>query len=112
MAMQTEGEREIDDPSIQLHCKLFGSCPVQGEGTVMGKRLYFRARWDAWSFAVAESDDVHPANVQLADQGFLREGSFGEPNQYEASWMPCDDAEAIIRRCAREYVASTHDVRA
>ncbi len=38
----------------------------------MGKRLYFRARWDAWSFAVAESDEVDPVDVQFADQGFLR----------------------------------------
>ena len=101
-----EAEREIQDDAIQLRCRLYGHGPVQAEGTIIGKRLYFRARWDEWSFSVASSEDGDPVDIQLPEQGFLREGQYGKPDGYEASWMNYDDAEAIIRRCAQEYIAS------
>ncbi len=105
MSQQREIERRIQDSAIQLQCRLYDYGPVQAEGTVMGKRLYFRARWDVWSFSVADCADVDPIDIQLPGQGFLREGQYGKPKGYEASWMNYDDAEAIIRRCAQEYVA-------
>jgi hypothetical protein len=106
MLEQRESQRQIQDSAIQLECRLYGHGPVQAEGTVMGKRLYFRARWDSWSFSVADSEDVDPVDIQLPEQGFLREGQYGKLNQYEASWMKYDDAEAIIKRCAQEYIVS------
>jgi hypothetical protein len=88
-----------------LQCRLYGQAPVQAEGTVIGKRFYFRARWDSWSFSVADSEDIDPVDVQLPEQGFLREGQYGRRNGYDASRMKYDDAEAVIRQCAQEFVA-------
>jgi len=101
MAQQREFNREFQDDDLQLQCVISGYCPVQAEGTVAGNQLYFRARWDEWSFSVSESAEVDPVDIQLPGQGFLREGEHDE-----ASWMAYDDAEAIIRRCAREFLAS------
>lgn len=106
MLEKRESERQIQDSAIQLQCRLYGHSPVQADGKVIGKQLYFRARWDSWSFSVADSEDVDPVDIQLPGQGFLCEGQYGKPNRYEASWMNYDDAEAIIRRCAQEHVAS------
>lgn len=106
MSEERKLERQIQDSAIQLECRLHGHGPVQGEGTVIGNRLYFRARWDEWSFSVADSDEVDPVDIQLPGQGFLREGKYGKSNGYEASWMKYDDAETIIKRCAQEYIAS------
>ena len=103
---EKEYERHIRNDAIQLECRLDGYCPVQAEGTVMGKQLYFRARWHEWSFSVADSEDVDPVDIQFPEQGFLREGQCGEPDSCEASWMDYDDAEAIILQCAQEYVES------
>jgi hypothetical protein len=106
MSEKRESERQIHDNAIQLECRLYGHGPVQGEGTVIGNRLYFRARWDEWSFSVADSEDVDPVDIQLPKQGFLRGGQYGKLKGYEASWMEYDDAEAIIRGCAQEYFSS------
>ncbi|MBV9470945.1 MAG: hypothetical protein JO316_05465 [Abitibacteriaceae bacterium] len=106
MSQPREFERQIYDNSLQLQGRLYGYCPVQAEGVVMGKRFYFRARWDGWSFSAADTEDVDPIDIQLGEQGFFREGAYGQQNQDEASWMPYDDAAEIIKRCAEEYVAS------
>jgi hypothetical protein len=106
MSGKRESERHVRDNAIQLEFRLYGQCPVQGEGTLLGHQLYFRARWNEWSFAVADSVNIDPVDIQLAGQGFLREGQCGEPNGDEASCMDYDNAEAIVRRCAAEYVAA------
>jgi hypothetical protein len=42
-------------------------------------------------------------DIYFPSQGFLREGDYG--SQYDASWMPYDDADRIIKECARQFVA-------
>lgn len=101
-----EFERQIEDRSIQLQCHLYGHAPIQSEGTVLGKRLYFRARYDEWTFAVALSEEVDPAEIDFPEQGFFRQAKYGQPKKSEASYMDYDDAEAIIRQCCHEYIVS------
>ena len=82
------------------------AAPVQAEGTLAGHEMYFRARWDEWSFAVSEHADVDPSAIdspEAADaRGWFRGGSFQEP--YAGSRLPTADADSIIRICAREYL--------
>jgi hypothetical protein len=96
-----ESTRILHDEALQLEGRIYGHCPVQAEGTVAGKAFYFRARWDAWSFAVADSVLDDPVDIQLPGQGFLCEGDYDD-----ASWMSYDDAEALIRRYAQEFLAT------
>jgi hypothetical protein len=74
---------------------LGGNCPVQGEGTINGKKFYFRARGEHWSLGVG-ADPV------------------GEPEWYhekpygvwpDAGWMPLDEAEDFLRTAADRYAA-------
>lgn len=41
-----------NDFSLRMTCEVY---PVQVEGTIDGNGLYFRARWDVWQLAVAET---------------------------------------------------------
>ncbi len=109
MSSLTEFERRIEDETLQLHCRIWGYAPVQAEGTVAGKQLYFRARHDGWSFAVAASAGVDPVDICFPDQGFLREGEYGTSWDDAASYMEYDTAEAIIRRCAADYIQHRND---
>jgi hypothetical protein len=78
-------DRKFSDTDLMVSGDLTGFCPVQGVGTVAGRRFYFRARHDSWSFSVAYSPEDDPVDIQLPDQGFLREGIFG--TREDASWM-------------------------
>jgi hypothetical protein len=83
--------------------EVYGNCPVQGLGTVLGRELYFRARHDGWSFDVADHAARLPSDGYRDSDGFYREADY--PN---ASWMPHEEAVKIIARCLREFT----DVRA
>ncbi len=77
-----------------------GKCPVQAYGTVDGQPFYFRARWDEWSFAIAEMDG-DPVLINSPSDGFYREGKFG--SGMDAGYMPPATAREIIERCAVEF---------
>lgn len=74
-----------------------GACPVQGEGSLDGHPLYFRARHDGWSFCVAASLDGDPVDVGFGSPGWYLEGSYGLDE--EASWMPASDSMKIVEAC-------------
>ncbi|HEX8673156.1 MAG TPA: hypothetical protein VF710_14775 [Longimicrobium sp.] len=81
------------------------AAPVQAEGTVDGHALYFRARNESWEFAVSEDPALDPAGIQSEEHGFYRTGPCpGGPRA--ASYLPLPEAEALIRRCASEYLES------
>ena len=68
------------------------AAPVQYEGTIEGKYLYFRARGDEWSFVVA---DTLEEAIDGFSQGeiFVKTDHYGDnPNPeygaYAASFMP------------------------
>jgi hypothetical protein len=112
--MRHEPERDIRDESLGLECRLYGFAPVQADGRVLGHRLYFRARWAGWNFIVCTSADIDPSTldegraagffVRGEYRGFSLSGDYG--TQAEASLMPYDVAERIIRDCAARFAAA------
>lgn len=81
------------------------AAPVQAEGTVDGDAFYFRARNESWEFAVSEDPAIDPASIQTEEHGFYRTALYpGGP--CAASHLPLSEAEALIRRCASEYLES------
>lgn len=79
-----------------------GNCPVEGEGTVNGVPFYFRARGQRWSFGVG-ADPVGSPDWEC-------DANWGD-KQYAAGWMPYEEAETIIRKCAAEYEAGETPTR-
>jgi hypothetical protein len=84
---------------------------VQGEGELDGKPWYFRARYEHWTFTMAqEGGDVHKVrsmfHAAALEEGWNleREWPFGS---YSAGYMPVKTALAIVRACARMYWAHT-----
>ncbi len=88
----------VTAPEFDATFKVYGNCPVQGFGTVLGRDLYFLARHDGWSFDVADHAGNLPSDGYQNSDGFYREDVY--PN---ASWMPLPEAVAIIEKCLREY---------
>ncbi|HEX8833571.1 MAG TPA: hypothetical protein VF719_05190 [Abditibacteriaceae bacterium] len=86
---------------------LTGHAPVQAEGTICGKRFHFRARWSGWCLSVAEDESVDPIDINTSEQGFYVEGDYGRKGGYEASYMPDEDAKAIIERCAQAFISKS-----
>ena len=81
------------------------AAPVQAEGAVDGHAFYFRARHESWEFAISEDPAVDPASIQSEEHGFYRTAVYpGGPRA--ASYIPLPEAEALIRRCASEYLKS------
>ncbi len=79
--------------------------PVQAEGTVDGHAFYFRARHETWEFAISEDPALDPAMIWSKEHGFYRTAVYpGGPRA--ASYIPLLEAEALIRRCASEYLES------
>jgi hypothetical protein len=108
-----------DHPAVQWHRESVSpvpglvyeftcpAAPVQAEGTIAGHPLYFRARWDEWSFAVSEHPGLDPAAITSPDipedGGWFRGGVL--PDLRAASYMPSGEAVKLIQICAREYLA-------
>jgi hypothetical protein len=90
----------VSAPELDATFEVFGNCPVQGFGTVLGRDLYFRARHESWSFDVADRAGNLPSDGYQDSDGFYREGDY--PN---AGWMAHPDAVTIIVQCLRQYVS-------
>jgi len=82
------------------------AAPVQYEGTIDGRPFYFRARWNAWYFAVTAGCDEANGCDALPHDAFVREALWGD-GPFAASAMPVEEAERIIRSCAQAYVEAT-----
>ncbi len=95
------GLETVSDPLLQLNCEVWGYAPVQAIGTVAGREFYFRARHTEWTFEVATESGDLPSDIGVAPV-FFREGT-----HENASWMPLNEATAIIKRNALEFVTST-----
>lgn len=89
----------VTAPEFDAAFEVYGNCPVQGFGTVLGRDLYFRARHDGWSFDVADHAGHLPSDGYRGSDGFYREAGYAN-----ASWMPHRDAIAIIESCLREFI--------
>ncbi len=88
----------VNASEMHAEFEIYGNCPVQAFGTVLGRELYFRARHDAWSFDVADHQGNLPSDGYRDTDGFYREGKYEK-----AGWMPLDEAVKIVVRCLREY---------
>ncbi len=105
MTEKDEFQRVLNQHHSHLEGQIWGHAPVQAEGTIEGREFYFRARGDEWTFAVAEVDEADPADICCSDQGFFRQGIYGKAKDYDASYMPYDEAERLIRICAQEFLS-------
>ena len=90
----------VEAPEYDARFEVWGACPVQALGSVLGRELYFRARHDAWTFEVADHRGLLPSDGYGDSDGFCREGDYTN-----ASWMPLRSAVTIIERCLREYTS-------
>jgi hypothetical protein len=95
----------ITDPVLSLKGDFIRtSAPVEAFGRVSGHAWYFRARDQFWEFAVARTLDVSPDAIYNSEQGFYRMEQYGT-GSFDASYLPHDNAVAIIRRCAQDFAA-------
>lgn len=73
-----------------------GSCPVQAEGTINGKRFYFQARSDARSLLIGGFDIIVASEWRYDED-------YGSPGGYDAGWMTEGEAIAFIIKAAKLY---------
>ena len=88
----------VTAPEFDAAFEVYGSSPVQGFGAVLGRELYFRAKYESWSFEVSDHAGRLPSDGYRNADGFYREGAYPD-----AGWMPLREAVKIIRRCLREF---------
>lgn len=76
-----------------------GACPVQGEGTVDGREVYYRSRGIGWEFSVAPegSDDaLGPGCWEYAEAPY---------HWPDGGWVHADVSRACIRRAVAQWRA-------
>ncbi len=105
-------------PGITRENRL-AATPVEYAGTIDGVAFYFRARGVRWMLTIAASDDL-AVDAQLARDAldcayFAAEGRYHGTEEalhtgFAASYMPLEQAEAIIRGAAAAWRAA-RDVR-
>ena len=91
----------VSAPEFAAEFEVYGQCPVQAFGTVLGRDMYFRARHDSWSFDVADRAGNLPSDGYQDSDGYYREGQF-----VDAGWMPLLAAVKIIETCLRELTVA------
>ncbi len=79
---------------------LGGNCPVQAEGTIEGRRFYFRSRGSMWSLEIAPSGVVGDYLSWPADENCWEHFEEWGDTQYAAGWMPDDVAREMIEKGA------------
>lgn len=90
----------MSEPDIKMECIGY-ACPVQYEGTINGTPFYFRARGERWRMGIGE----HPVEVAFGHrEGWTKNLPYGD-YKFAAGWMPVEEAEEIIKKCAVEFTA-------
>lgn len=86
-----------------------GMTPVQCWGNLSGRKFYFRARWDKWSFEVGDIRHV-PAVSDADEQAlvFHRFDHYGN-GPYDAGYMSFFDSRRIVADCIAQYAVACHD---
>lgn len=116
MGSINEPERYVQDEDLGLECHIWGHAPVQADGRLAGKPLYFRARWSGWCFTLCINANIDPAAlVEGTEPGFFTSGEFRGWAQWgdygtdrEASYMPYAVAEQLIRECSARYLSEAN----
>jgi hypothetical protein len=88
-------------PECGAEFEVWGSCPVQAIGGVMGRDLYFRAEHRGWTFDVADCAGNLPSDGYRESDGFFRKG-----DHRNAGYMSPDEAVEIIAQCLKEYTST------
>lgn len=84
--------------TIQID-NLGGFCPVQADGTINGQPFYFRARGQRWSIEIG-------GGFVLGGEGWRYEQPYGAA-QFDAGYMPEDEARAFIAMAAARWATET-----
>ena len=84
---------------------LGGNCPVQAEGTIDGKRFYFRARGEHWSLTIHPTASGEYLKWDDDQQAWEHEEEWGD-GPFDAGWMPEEVAKRMIETGAMHYRAS------
>lgn len=85
-------------PEFAAQFEVYGCQPVQGFGEVHGRDLYFRAKYDEWSFEVADR------NGNMPSDGFHdSDGYYVERPYLNAGYMPHREAVLLIEQSLRAY---------
>lgn len=99
---------EIEHNDLKLKGRIYGSAPVQADGTINGFPFYFRARRNEWTFAISENPDISPVDIQFVEQGkefgYFAEGTVGKEWEYQTSYMEFSMVKDIIIKCSIEYL--------
>lgn len=85
----------VDDDGIDI--QFSGACPVQGEGTVDGREVYYRSRGEGWQFHVAApgSEDA------LGDEAWeYTEHPYFFP---DGGWVDASVSRACIRKAVAKW---------
>lgn len=77
---------------------IYGNCPVQAEGDIDGKRFYFRARGERWSFGVGDNDDE-----AIDGKLFEHVEPYAVGEKFAAGWMEESEARTLIERAVKLY---------
>lgn len=93
----------IEEPGLTIEWG--GACPVQGEGTLDGHEVYYRARGEGWSFRV---DMCGCGDVYGADAWVYSERPYFHP---DGGWLAASVSEANIRKAVAKWREEhgTHD---
>jgi hypothetical protein len=104
--------QEFESKEFKLKCKIYGSAPVQAEGTISDFYFYFRARHNTWTFSISENPEIDPVDIQMIEQGkkygFFSEGQLGKEWEHLASYIEEDRVREIILSCVKEYLQSNN----
>jgi hypothetical protein len=95
--------KEFENKSLNVKGVIYGSGPVQAEGTVNDFKFYFRAKYDEWTFSISEYSYFDPVDIQLPEFG-VRYGYFTEARFKGASYMEVQVALDLIETCVADYL--------
>lgn len=101
---ENEGFLKVDHPELAVSFYIYGEAPVQADGEVRDRELYFRSRHTDWSFEIADDEGRFPGDGGSPVKGFMREGK--HPN---ASFMTIREAFEIICCSLAEYLEAKDD---
>src|SRR5262245_57352694 len=89
-----------------------GAVPVEYSGKVDRKEYYIRSRGQRWEMIIGDTVDQRVeaslSGRPLENAEFYCAGCYGS-EQFDAGYLPLEQAEEIIRRCVRLWRAARQD---
>lgn len=104
------------DPEIIYTQEPSGKRPVQAEGTIAGRKFYFRSRGKSWCLSIAE-----PGGDPLKYSGWYHREQYPgvdyeEPTEmyghifyFSAGWAKPEECKAFIQKAARLWLRAHSD---